>query len=42
MPTFYDFGGGTGAEVIYALRNSDVLAKDILNNIADTGQSVRI
>lgn len=33
--------GGTGAEVIYALRNSDVLAKDILNNIADTGQSVR-
>lgn len=34
-------GGGTGAEVIYALRNSDVLAKDILNNIADTGQSVR-
>lgn len=41
MPTFHDFGGGTGAEVIYALRNSDVLAKDILNNIADTGQPVR-
>ena len=34
-------GRGTGAEVIYALRNEDTLANNILNNIADTGQSVR-
>ena len=34
-------GRGTGAEVIYALRNEDKLANNILNNIADTGQSVR-
>lgn len=41
MPTFYDFGGGTGAEVIYALRNTDTLAKNILNNIGATGQTTR-
>ena len=34
-------GGGSGAEVIYALRNSDTLAKNVLNNIAATGQSTR-
>ena len=34
-------GGGEGAEVIYALRNSDTLAKNVLNNIAATGQSTR-
>lgn len=34
-------GGGSGAEVIYALRNDDSLANSILNNIADTGQSIR-
>jgi len=34
-------GGGTGAEVIYALRNDSQLANSILNNIGDTGQSTR-
>lgn len=34
-------GGGSGAEVIYALRNDDTLANGILNNIKDTGQSLR-
>ena len=34
-------GGGVGAEVIYSLRNEDTLANNILNNIGDTGQSVR-
>lgn len=34
-------GGGQGAEVIYALRNPDTLAKNILNNIGITGQATR-
>ena len=34
-------GGGEGAEVIYALRNKDTLAKNILNNIGATGQETR-
>ena len=34
-------GGGSGAEVIYALRNKDTLAKSILDNIKKTGQSTR-
>lgn len=34
-------GGGEGAEVIYALRNSDTLAKNVLNNIGATGQETR-
>ena len=34
-------GGGTGAEVIYALRNNSTLADTILNNIGQTGQSKR-
>lgn len=34
-------GGGDGAEVIYALRNSSTLANDILKNIEETGQNVR-
>ena len=34
-------GGGDGAEVIYALRNSSTLANDILKNIEATGQNVR-
>lgn len=34
-------GGGEGAEVIYALRNKDTLAKNILNNIGTTGQETR-
>ena len=34
-------GGGSGAEVIYALRNSDEFARRILDNIEDTGQSTR-
>ncbi len=33
--------GGTGAEVIYALRNSDTLSKLILEEIAKEGQSIR-
>ena len=34
-------GGGTGVEVIYALRNSSKLANMILDNIGNTGQSKR-
>lgn len=33
--------GGEGAEVIYALRNRDTLAKRILENIGATGQETR-
>lgn len=35
-------GGGTGAEVIYALRNDSKLANSILSNIGNTGQSTRM
>lgn len=34
-------GGGDGAEVIYALRNSDALAEEITEEIAKEGQNVR-
>lgn len=34
-------GGGDGAEVVYALRNSEELAESVLNNIAKSGQNVR-
>ena len=34
-------GGGSGAEVIYALRNNNTLANNILDNIKNTGQKVR-
>ena len=34
-------GGGEGAEIIYALRNKDTLAKRILENIGATGQTTR-
>ncbi len=34
-------GGGEGAEVIYALRNPDTLAKQVLQNIGATGQPTR-
>ena len=34
-------GGGEGAEVIYALRNSDKLASRILNELEKSGQVVR-
>ena len=34
-------GGGDGAEVIYALRNDDTLAKLILNEIGAAGQNTR-
>lgn len=34
-------GGGEGAEVIYALRNSDKLASSILNELEKSGQVVR-
>ena len=34
-------GKGTGAEVIYALRNDSRLANMILNNIGDTGEKIR-
>ena len=34
-------GGGTGAEVIYALRNTPTLASKILENIGKTGQKTR-
>ncbi len=34
-------GGGDGAEVVYALRNNDMLSKMILDNIEATGQNIR-
>ncbi len=34
-------GGGDGAEVIYALRNNDTLAKKISNEIEKEGQNIR-
>lgn len=34
-------GGGEGAEVVYALRNKDTLAKRILENIGAAGQETR-
>ena len=34
-------GGGTGAEVVYALRNNDTLSKLILEEISKEGQSIR-
>lgn len=34
-------GGGEGAEVLYALRNNETFAKQILDNIAAEGQKVR-
>ena len=34
-------GGGEGAEVVYALRNSDALAKGILEAIGSEGQQMR-
>ena len=34
-------GGGDGAEVIYALRNSSTLSKKILNELEKEGQNVR-
>lgn len=34
-------GGGSGAEVIYALRNTDTLAKGILDSIGAEGQTTR-
>lgn len=34
-------GGGDGAEVVYALRNNDRLAKSILENIGAAGQNMR-
>ena len=34
-------GGGSGAEIIYALRNSNTLSKSILDNIEKTGQTIR-
>ena len=34
-------GGGDGAEIIYALRNSDSFSSKIANNMKDAGQNVR-
>lgn len=34
-------GGGEGAEVIYALRNTNALSEKILNNLAQEGQIIR-
>lgn len=34
-------GGGDGAEIIYALRNSDALPKKIATELEKTGQNVR-
>lgn len=34
-------GGGEGAEIVYALRNNDTLAKNILDSIGEKGQILR-
>lgn len=34
-------GGGDGAEVVYALRNNDKLAKSVLESIGNAGQNMR-
>ena len=34
-------GGGSGSEVIYALRNNDTLSKEILNELSKSGQLPR-
>ena len=34
-------GGGDGAEVVYALRNNDTLAKKVLDSIGSEGQNTR-
>ena len=36
-----NYSGGTGAEIIYALRNTPTLASKILENIGKTGQKTR-
>lgn len=41
MPTFHDFGGGEGAEVIYALRNNNELSDLVLEEIGKEGQVLR-
>lgn len=41
MPTFYDFGGGDGAEVIYALRNNSTFSNKILEELQKSGQNIR-
>lgn len=33
-------GGNEGAEVVYALRNDDTLSKQVINNLAQEGQTV--
>ena len=33
--------GGTGAEVIYDLRNTDTLARTVLNSLGEEGQTIR-
>lgn len=41
MPTFHDFGGAEGAEVIYALRNTATLPNLILESLQEAGQTSR-
>lgn len=41
MPTFHDFGGGDGAEVIYALRNTSNLSQKIVSELEKKGQNIR-
>lgn len=41
MPTFCDFGGGEGAEVVYPLRTQSTLPKAILDEIGAKGQIKR-
>lgn len=41
MTTFLPFGGGDGAEVIYALRNTDTLSKRIDAELIKEGQNTR-
>ena len=42
MPTFYDFGGGDGVEVIYALRNNSTFSNKILDELAASGQKEKL
>lgn len=41
LVTFWPMRGGDGAEIIYALRNSDALSRRIAKEFENTGQNVR-
>lgn len=39
--TYFSSGGGEGAEIVYPLRSTDVLARSILESIGEEGQIMR-